>query len=172
MVPTDFVEGERYALLFPSASVHFSWLTNRSFLRPANYYLTQIGFIRTRVSVADKFRVILPIIQAWPMPPRHQFTIRWIQLQPGGGTLGRKKQAQIVSWDVLQNSISLWTHAGLSELTLNAEYFHENHSNILKTPSHCSSFFPGSSFLPQSNGSKNQGVSREVGWDHKIKTWL
>ena len=56
------------------------------------------------------------------------------------------------------------------KLTLNAEYFRENRTNILKTPSRTNIISGVTSFSPQNLMEvKNQGVEVEVGWDHKIK---
>ena len=52
----------------------------------------------------------------------------------------------------------------------NAEYFRENRTNILKTPSRTNIISGVTSFSPQNLMEvKNQGVEVEVGWDHKIK---
>ena len=81
------------------------------------------------------------------------------------------KAAQIVSWErSTKFNIGMDTRWFEGKLTLNAEYFRENRTNILKTPSRTNIISGVTSFSPQNLMEvKNQGVEVEVGWDHKIK---
>ena len=163
-----FVEGERYAL-FPSASV--GWIvTNESFLKDSKL----LPYWKIRASLGqvgnDKFGSNFAYYSEATYAAGTNYNFGESPTAASGGLL-EGKAAQIVSWErSTKFNIGMDTRWFEGKLTLNAEYFRENRTNILKTPSRTNIISGVTSFSPQNLMEvKNQGVEVEVGWDHKIK---